>query len=108
MPPVPPEQTSPYPAGKTTPAGMNKPLGAKSRTPHQPRAPPQDPDRILRWREVSDRIGLSRATIWRMVRGEVFPAPVSLGLHSVGWLEREVAGWIAERAARRPSKETTT
>jgi prophage regulatory protein len=85
---------------------MNKPRGAKSRVPHQPRAPPQD--RILRWREVSGRIGLSRATIWRMVRGEVFPAPVSLGLHSVGWIEHEVAEWIAERAAQRPSEQTTT
>jgi predicted DNA-binding transcriptional regulator AlpA len=38
-----------------------------------------------------------------MVRSGVFPAPVTLGPQSVGWLEREVAEWIAERAARRPN-----
>jgi prophage regulatory protein len=88
---------------------MNKPRGAKSRTPHQPRAPPQEPpDRVLRWREVRDRIGLSRATIWRMVRNGVFPAPVRLGPQSVGWIEREVIEWIADRAARRPFKQNAT
>jgi len=58
-------------------------------------------DRVLRSREVRDRIGLSRATIWRMVRSGAFPKPVALGPQSVGWLEREVSEWLAARAALR-------
>jgi prophage regulatory protein len=60
------------------------------------------PDRVLRWRDVRARIGLSRATIWRKVRNHDFPAPVTLGPQSVGWLERDVDEWIASREARRP------
>ena len=33
--------------------------------------------RVLRSREARDRIGLSRATIWRMVRNGAFPKPVA-------------------------------
>ena len=58
-------------------------------------------DRVLRWREFRGRIGLSRATIWRMVRSGGFPKPVVLGPQSVGWLEREVNAWLATRAALR-------
>jgi prophage regulatory protein len=109
MPPIPAEQISPYPCKAPPPEVQSKPPGAKARTPHQPRAPPQEPpDRVLRWREVRDRIGLSRATIWRMVRNGVFPAPVRLGPQSVGWIEREVIEWIADRAARRPFKQNAT
>jgi prophage regulatory protein len=104
MPPIPPDQTSPYDTGEGTPAKIEIKPCRKVRTPQQPRGPPQDvPDRILRDREVRERVGLSRATIWRMIRSGDFPAPVRLGPQSVGWIEREVGDWIAERAAQRPS-----
>lgn len=59
----------------------------------------QAPTVILRRREVERRTGMSRTTIYvRMARGD-FPEPVSLGARSVGWIEAEVAQWIARRVA---------
>lgn len=54
-------------------------------------------DRILRLRDVKDRVGLSRATIYRRILRTEFPASVSLGGHSVGWLESDINAWIAAR-----------
>ena len=52
-------------------------------------------DRIQRLKDVKDRVGLSRATIYRrMPRGE-FPASVSLGGGLIGWRESEINAWIA-------------
>jgi prophage regulatory protein len=82
----------------TTPADVQTKTRAKSRTPSQ-----DPPERVLRLREVVSRVGLSRATVWRKIRARDFPAPLALGPQSVGWIEREIADWIAERAARRPS-----
>lgn len=59
-------------------------------------APAIDPaDRILRLKAVIDRVGLSRATLYRRIADNAFPAPVSLGGTSVGWRESAVNAWIA-------------
>src|SRR5262249_19038883 len=40
---------------------------------------------FLRWHQVSARTGLSRASIWRLVRAGTFPRPVQImGPHAVG------------------------
>ena len=46
---------------------------------------------------------VTASTIWEKVREGDFPAPVSLTGRRRGWLEHEVEGWIAERAADRES-----
>ena len=53
--------------------------------------------RILRQPAVTDRIGMSRTTLWRRIREGEFPAPVRLGknTNAVGWLESDVEAWIA-------------
>ncbi len=53
--------------------------------------------RVLRLPAVMDRTGLSRSTIYRKL-GHL---RVPLGENSAGWLESDVAGWIAERVAER-------
>ena len=53
--------------------------------------------RILRRKQVEVRTGLSRSTIYAMIRDGSFPAPVALGAKAVGWLQSEVEGWISER-----------
>jgi len=59
----------------------------------------QSNERILRRREVSHRVGLSPATVYRMeCRGD-FPKRVQIGERSVGWRESEVLEWIAGRSA---------
>ncbi len=56
-------------------------------------------DAILRLPAVKSRTGLSRSSIYAKVRTGEFPKPVSIGLRSVGWSERELQQWIAARIA---------
>jgi prophage regulatory protein len=63
--------------------------------------------RLLRRKDVEIAIGLSRSTIYaRLDKNSphydpTFPRPISLGSMSVGWIEAEIQGWIADRIADR-------
>lgn len=57
--------------------------------------------RVLRKREVADRLGVSIMTIWRWEKSNDFPKRVQLGLSSVGYLEDEVEAWLHAKAAER-------
>lgn len=54
-------------------------------------------DRILRFREVIHRCGVSRATIYRRMADGDFPRPLRLGPTAVGWRESDIEAWIAGR-----------
>lgn len=56
--------------------------------------------RMLRAPEVMARTGLSRSTIWRRVRAGTFPAPVELGVNSIGWPALAVTEWLENRPRR--------
>lgn len=56
---------------------------------HQPK--------LLRWPQVRDAVGLSRTTVWRLVREDKFPAPVQLNSNSVAWRSDLIAEWIKSR-----------
>lgn len=49
---------------------------------------------ILRRKQVETRIGLSRSTIYERIKAGTFPAPISLGAKSVGWIESEIEAWL--------------
>jgi prophage regulatory protein len=51
--------------------------------------------KILRRKQVESRIGLSRSTIYERIKAGTFPAPISLGAKSVGWIESEIEGWLS-------------
>lgn len=53
--------------------------------------------RILRLKQVINRSGLSKATLYRLGRLGHFPKPFKIGLAAVGWDELEIALWIEER-----------
>ena len=54
--------------------------------------------RVIRLKEVSDKLGLSKATVWLYVRTrDDFPKPIRLGANSVGWLESEIDDFIDAR-----------
>lgn len=55
------------------------------------------PYRILRLPDVISRVGLRRASIYLHISKGSFPKPISLGARAVGWLERDIDGWIAAR-----------
>ena len=46
--------------------------------------------RLLRPKQVMERMGWSRTTLWRRVRAGDFPAPVSTGANSTAFYEDEV------------------
>ena len=53
--------------------------------------------RILRISEVLDRIGVSKATLYRMVRRGDFPKQCRLGGGRIaGWHSQDVDAWFAQ------------
>jgi prophage regulatory protein len=58
---------------------------------------------ILRKNQVAEMLGVCTGTIDVKKRAGLFPQPVKLGTHSVGWLTRDVQKWIIERANERQS-----
>jgi prophage regulatory protein len=63
------------------------------------------PVRFIRLREVLRICGMSRASLYRFIKADEFPAPVKLSARSVGWLENEVAEWAASRIRLRTSTQ---
>ena len=63
-------------------------------------------NKILRFAEVRERTGLSRATVYRRVRLGTFPAPLDLAdtpkNHQLGWIEGEISDWVAARPRHIP------
>lgn len=57
---------------------------------------------IIRLPEVLRRIGLSRPSVYRMMKAGTFPQQVKLGAAAVGWLRAEVERWISDKAQARP------
>lgn len=64
------------------------------------------PSVILRKNQVKARTGLATSTMYLAISAGTFPAPITLGARSVGWLESEIDDWIALRveASRKLSK----
>ena len=62
---------------------------------------------ILRLPVVVKKTGLSRTTIWRMMKRGEFPQPVDLGSRARGWVSSEITGWIENRIAARDRKKGT-
>ena len=59
--------------------------------------------RFLRPRQVLEMIGVSRTTLWRMVREGVFPPPVRITKdRRRGYLLDSVEAWMRARAEGRP------
>jgi len=58
-------------------------------------------ERLLRLREVIERTGLAKSTIYRNVKAKMFPQPVKVGMGSSRWRESELAQWLAS-LERRP------
>ncbi|MDT8760525.1 AlpA family transcriptional regulator [Sphingomonas psychrotolerans] len=64
------------------------------------------PDHFLRLKEVAQRTGLSRSTMYRMMGKGTFPPGHSLGAKAKRWLSSEVQSWIEARIAAEPEVET--
>ena len=57
---------------------------------------------ILRFAQVREKTGLSRATVYRRIRAGTFPIPLDLGNGRLGWIDEEIDAWVAERPRHVP------
>lgn len=55
--------------------------------------------RIVRIKELCERLEVSRVTIWRWERKGLLPPSRKLGPNVVGWLESEIEEWFAATAS---------
>jgi prophage regulatory protein len=58
-------------------------------------------NRLIRIKDVMDRTGLARSTVYKYISLGQFPQPIKLGTRAVAWVEREVEAWICESIERR-------
>ena len=54
---------------------------------------------ILRLPDVMARTGLSRSSIYLRMANKAFPRSISLGGRAVGWLEKDIEDWLAQKIA---------
>ena len=54
-------------------------------------------DIMLRREEVEKMCGLTRSTIYRLMREDKFPLPKRLGPRAVRWSSSEIDAWLAAR-----------
>ena len=54
-------------------------------------------DRLLRRREVEIITGLSRSSIYRLMKEGDFPRPVRVGPTAVRWRESDIEAWMKSR-----------
>ncbi len=47
--------------------------------------------------EVERRVGLSRATIYRMISANQFPKQINISDRRVAWLESDIVAWQMEK-----------
>lgn len=61
------------------------------------------PKKFMRFKEVSDTVGLRRTAIYKAIKDGTFPAPIRIGAQAVAWDSGEIEQWQARCiAASRP------
>jgi len=66
-------------------------------------------DRIIRAREITEIVGLSRPYLYVLIASGKFPEPVKLSSRASGWHESQIKEWIESRKSSglAPKSETT-
>jgi prophage regulatory protein len=59
------------------------------------RAEPFPPNALLRLKDVSRLVGLSRSTIYKRVSDGTFPPPIRVSERSVRWRMQDLLEWTA-------------
>ncbi|MGO2341413.1 helix-turn-helix transcriptional regulator [Vibrio litoralis] len=57
--------------------------------------------RLIRLKEVLNRTGLSKSTLYQLMKDGAFPRSISIGNRAVSWNILEVEQWINSRIAER-------
>jgi len=59
--------------------------------------PPSTPPRILRLKAVIQAVGLSRSSIYRLIKLGLFPDSLRIGIVARGWLAEDIDHFLIER-----------
>jgi len=59
----------------------------------------QNENVILRSKQVQARIGLSRNTVYRLMKSGKFPRSIKITDKTVGWLKSDIDSFIASKIA---------
>lgn len=62
--------------------------------------------RIIKLKEVLQKTGLGRTTMYGLIKSLNFPQSIPLGLRAVGWLDSEVDAWIKSRLDARDRRSS--
>ena len=62
--------------------------------PEDPAMDQKNYERILRIAQVLDRTGLSRSTLYRMIKAGHFPRQIQIAPRCCGWRESDITRWL--------------
>jgi prophage regulatory protein len=54
-------------------------------------------DRFIRFKELSQIIGLRRSAIYKAIKAGQLPAPYKIGARASAWKSSEIQSWIEQR-----------
>ena len=57
--------------------------------------------KIFNIKETTEYVGLSRVSVWRLIKEGRFPEPLHTSEKNRAWLISELDAWIEERAKER-------
>lgn len=57
--------------------------------------------KLIRIKEVMNRTGLARSTVYKYISQGQFPQSLKLGTRAVAWVESEIDTWINDSIKRR-------
>lgn len=55
--------------------------------------------KLMRCQEVIKTVGLSRASIYRLMEEGLFPRPVRIGKAAIAWKQEDLQQWIDSRTS---------
>jgi prophage regulatory protein len=77
---------------------INRRAVDESVAPMQPNL--QDEVSFLRLPELKSVTGLSKSSLYALIRAKSFPSPIQLGPRTVAWVRSEVRQWATERISK--------
>ena len=60
--------------------------------------------RIMRLKEVIEKTGLAKSTVYNLISQGKFPKQIDLGARSVGWVDTEIEEWLLSKIELRDSE----
>jgi len=60
---------------------------------------------ILRRKQLEERTGYSRSTVYARIQAGLLPSPISIGVRAVGWIGHEIDAVLSATVAGRSEAE---